>query len=146
MTANLLINGPVTRDMISSILAFFGNDPASGGHSVFLGQVRADVKGSKQVVAIDYSAYEDMVRKEAEKITQSIFSEFNDVRSVKIMHSTGRVNAGEISLFVLVSSGHRHQAMEACSKTVELIKSNLPIWKKEIFSDNTHEWQKDSLA
>jgi len=146
MTANLLIDGPITRDMISSILASFGNDPVSGGHSVFLGQVRADVKGSKQVVAIDYSAYEDMVRKEAEKITQSIFSEFNDVRSVKIMHSTGRVNAGEISLFVLVSSGHRHQAMEACSKTVELIKSNLPIWKKEIFSDNTHEWQQDSLA
>jgi molybdopterin synthase catalytic subunit len=62
------------------------------------------------------------------------------------MHSTGRVNAGEISLFVLVSAGHRHQAMEACSKTVELIKSNLPIWKKEIFSDNTHEWQQNSLA
>ena len=146
MTANLLIDGPVTRDMISSILASFGNDPASGGHSVFLGQVRADVKGSKQIAAIEYSAYEGMVRKEAEKITQSIFSEFNDVRSVKIMHSTGRVNAGEISLFVVVSAGHRHQAMDACSKTVELIKSDLPIWKKEIFSDNTHEWQQNNLA
>lgn len=146
MTENLLLEGPISRDLISSIMISSGNDRGSGGLSVFLGQVRADIKGSKQVAAIEYSAYEGMVRKEAERIIQTILSEFSDVRMVKIMHSTGRVNAGEISLFVLVSAGHRHQAMEACSKTVELIKSNFPVWKKEIFRDNTHEWQQDSLT
>jgi molybdopterin synthase catalytic subunit len=132
--------------MISSIMISSGNDPGSGGHSVFLGQVRADVRDSKQVTEIEYSAYEGMVRKEAEKIIQSILSEFDDVRSVKILHSIGRVKTGEVSLLVLVSAGHRRQAMEACSKTVELIKSNFPVWKKEIFQDNSYEWQQNNPA
>jgi molybdopterin synthase catalytic subunit len=54
--------------------------------------------------------------------------------------------AGEVSLLVLVSAGHRQQAMTACSKTVELIKEKLPVWKKEIFEDNTHEWAQNNHA
>jgi molybdopterin synthase catalytic subunit len=107
----------------------------------FLGQVRADEVGGKRVKAIEYSAYEDMVHVEAEKIKETIFSEFNDVKSIEIVHSTGLVNAGEISMAVLVSAGHRQQAMQACSKTVELIKVHLPVWKKEIFEDDSHLWK-----
>ena len=115
----------------------------SGGHSVFLGQVRADEINGKKVKAIEYSAYEGMVKIEADKIKETILSEFEDARSVDIVHSTGIVKAGEISLFVLVSAGHRNQAIEACSKAVELIKENLPVWKKEIFDDDSHEWKQN---
>jgi molybdopterin synthase catalytic subunit len=113
----------------------------SGGHSIFIGQVRADNIGGKKVKAIEYSAYEGMVKTEADKIKETILSEFRDTHSVEIVHSTGIVNSGEISLFVLVSSGHRHQAIEACSKAVELIKDKLPVWKKEIFDDDSHIWK-----
>ena len=63
-------------------------------------------------------------------------------RSIEIIHSTGIVNAGEISLLVLVSAGHRQQAMQACSKAVELIKERLPVWKKEIYDDDSHTGNK----
>jgi molybdopterin synthase catalytic subunit len=108
---------------------------------IFLGQVRADEINGKKVRAIEYSAYAELVDLEAEKIKNIILSEFSDVKSVDIVHSAGVVNAGEISLLVFVSAGHRHQAILACSKTVELIKENLPVWKKEIFEDNSHLWK-----
>jgi molybdopterin synthase catalytic subunit len=146
MVTNFLINGPITHEVILHFLGGMNKKTNSGGHSVFLGQVRADSLKGKEVVAIEYSAYEDLVKVEAERIIQIVLSEFTDVTSINIAHSTGLVKAGEISLFILVSAGHRHQAMEACSKTVELVKEKLPVWKKEIFNDNSHEWKQNTQA
>lgn len=143
MITSYLINGPVTIDIISLFFVNMGKMMDSGGHSIFVGQVRADEINGKKVRAIEYSAYEGMVKIEGDRIKETILSEFKDTRSIDIVHSTGIVNAGEISLFVLVSSGHRHQAIEACSKAVELIKEKLPVWKKEIFDDNSHEWRQN---
>lgn len=140
MHKRILIPGPVTGNIISSLIETLQNETVSGGHSIFLGQVRADTKSGKTVKAIEYSAYEPMVKSVAEKILKSIYSEFSDVHKVYIIHSTGRVNAGGISLLVLVSAGHRQQAITACSRIVEMIKESLPVWKKEIFIDDTHEW------
>jgi len=143
MTENILIPGPVSKVVISSLIEALSNDTGAGGHSVFIGQVRADNDGERRVQAILYSAYESMVKAEAEKIKKMIFEEYNDVKQIVILHSEGLVKAGEISLFVMVSSGHRHQAMQACARTVDLIKEMLPVWKKEIFDDNTHEWREN---
>ena len=141
MSGNCLINGPITQKIITSFVENMGKKTDSGGHSVFLGQVRADEISGKKVKAIDYSAYEGMVNVAAEKIKKSISAEFEDVTSIDIVHSTGVVKAGEISLFVLVSAGHREQAIRGCSKAVELIKENLPVWKKEIYNDDTINWK-----
>ena len=141
MEKNYLIHGPVSKEIISKLIERMGVQTDCGGHMFFLGQVRADEIDGKKVKAIEYSAYEEMVFAVAEKIKKTILSEFEDAKSVEIIHSTGIVNAGEISLLVFVSAGHRQQAMLACSKTVELIKENLPVWKKEIFQDDTHIWK-----
>jgi molybdopterin synthase catalytic subunit len=141
MGKNLLIQGPVTGNIITTLLEDMGRKTDSGGHSLFLGQVRADEKEGKRVKAIEYTAYEAMVEAEADKIKKSVLEEFDDVRSIDIFHSTGTVNAGEISLLVVVSAGHRQQAIEGCSKTVELIKERLPVWKKEVYEDNSHIWK-----
>lgn len=108
---------------------------------MFLGQVRADEVEGKKVKAIEYSAFVELVNVEAEKIISEIISEFGDVKSIEIIHSTGNVRTGGISLVVLVSAGHRHQSIQACAKTVELIKEKLPVWKKEIFEDDSHIWK-----
>ena len=143
MTINYLLNGPVTPQIISLFLEKMKEMKDSGGHSVFIGQVRADIINGKKVKAIEYSAYEAMVTAEADRIKEAVSAEFSDTKSIEIVHSTGIVKAGEISLFVLVSSGHRQQAIQACTKTVELIKEKLPVWKKEIFDDDSHEWKQN---
>ena len=144
MVKNILINGPITQYLIIHLIEKMGERTDVGGHSLFLGQVRADEIDGKKVKAIEYSAYDEMVKKVADKIKETLLSEFTDVRSIDIIHSTGTVRAGEISLLVLVSAGHRHQAMLACSKTVELIKERLPVWKREIFDDNSHRWNQNN--
>jgi len=141
MEENYLIAGPVPPGKISELVEKMGRKTDSGGHMIFLGQVRADEIEGKRVRAIEYSAYSEMVNVEADKIKKTVFSEFADVKSIIIIHSIGIVKAGEISLLVFVSAGHRKHAMEACSKTVELIKANLPVWKKEIFEDDSHLWK-----
>lgn len=138
-----LIEGPVSPGAISEIIAIGGENPECGAHSLFLGQVRRDQIDGKIVKAIEYSAYEEMVIMEADKINKSILSEFNDVRAIEIIHSKGHVNVGEISLLVMVSAGHRDHASKACAKTVELIKEKLPIWKKEVFEDDSRQWRQN---
>ena len=138
-----LINGPVTPGVISEIVAKGGENKECGAHSLFLGQVRKDEADGKFVRAIEYSAYEEMVIPEADKIFKSIMSEFDDVKTIEIIHSKGLVKAGEISLLVMVSAGHRDHSSKACAKTVELVKEKLPIWKKEIFEDNSAQWREN---
>lgn len=143
MAIEYLTNGPVTQELISQLIENAGKRNDTGGHSIFLGQVRADEINGKCVLAIEYSAYNAMVEAEADKIKAEILAEFSDAKTVEIFHSTGIVKAGEISLFVMVSAGHRHHATEACSKTVELLKNRLPVWKKEIFDDDSHNWREN---
>jgi molybdopterin synthase catalytic subunit len=144
MVTNYLTSGPITHHLVThSVKKMTGRTDTTGGHSIFLGQVRADEIAGRKVVAIDYSAYEGMVKIEADKIKETILAEFEDAEFIDIIHSTGVVKAGEISLLVIVSAGHRHQAIEACSKTVELIKEKLPVWKKEIFDDGSYKWNQN---
>jgi molybdopterin synthase catalytic subunit len=141
MNLDYLINGAITIADMSSCLEQLSLQTGSGGHSLFLGQVRADMINGKRVKAIEYSAYEKMVSAEADKIKESVINTLDDVRSITILHSRGVVIAGEISLFVLVSAGHRKQAIEGCNLIVEMIKERLPVWKKEIFEDDSHTWK-----
>jgi molybdopterin synthase catalytic subunit len=130
-----LVKGPVTTDIISDLIAKGGGKKECGAHSLFLGQVRNDLSGGRRVKAIEYSAYEEMVIMEAEKISKTVQAEYDDVRSLEIIHSKGVVSAGELSLVILVSAGHTEQASGACAKIVGLVKEKLPIWKKELFED-----------
>lgn len=141
MEATYLTEGPVSQEIILKQIEKMNGRTDAGGHSIFLGQVRADTVNGKTVKAIEYSAYIELVNVAAEKISKTLLSEFTDVKSIDIIHSTGRVNSGEISLLVTVSAGHRLHAIQACSKAVELIKENLPVWKKEIYEDDSHKWK-----
>ncbi len=143
MSREYLVKGPVSPDLITKYLSLLSSDKEAGGHSVFIGQVREDPVENRKVKAIEYSAYNDMVASEAEKIRKTIFSAFSDVHNIEIIHSTGTVKVGEISLFVLVTAGHRDQAIRACRHIVEMIKIEYPVWKKEILDDESYQWKEN---
>lgn len=138
-----LIQGPVTTSVISEAIAKGGENHDSGAHSLFLGQVKRDLIDGKYVKAIEYSAYEEMVIMEADKINKTILSEFDDVKAIEIIHCKGLARVGEISLLVMISAGHIDQVSKACAKTVELIREKLPIWKKEVFEDDPKQQIQD---
>jgi molybdopterin synthase catalytic subunit len=138
--SNHLSKGPLSPEYINDVIACCGSDPSIGAHTVFLGRVRADPENGVTVTGIDYSAYNEMVDPVIHEITDQLYREFDDLKDLHILHSTGLVKAGEISLFVMVSAGHRRQAFRAVEQCVELIKAKLPVWKKEILSDGSERW------
>ena len=113
-----------------------------GGHSIFLGQVRADKIDGKKVTSIEYTAYREMALEKMATIREDIFSKYG-LTCMHVYHSLGKVAAGEISLFVFTSSAHRKAAIAACEEIVERLKAELPIWGKELFEDESYQWKKN---
>lgn len=136
----VFLQGAISAEKIATSIANHQTKTDIGAHSIFLGQVRADAIDGKEVTAIEYSAYEEMAEKEFHTIRESAFSRF-DLTCAHIYHSLGTVRAGEICLFVFTSSAHRKAATDACSFLVEEIKAKVPIFGKELFEDQTHQWK-----
>lgn len=136
----VLVNGPVRPQFIADSIAKHSAKTSIGAHDIFLGQVRNDNIGGKSVKAIAYSAYDEMAEEKFHEIREETFRKF-DITCMHIYHSLGEVNAGEICLFVFVSSTHRACAFDACRYIVEEIKNKVPIWGKELFEDDTYAWK-----
>ena len=135
-----LIEGPIAADFIAGEISHHHSKTSAGAHALFLGQVRDDLVDGKRVSGIEYSAYDEMIDPVVAGIREELFAEFDDLICLHIHHSTGLVKCGEISLVVMVSSGHRKQSFRALEKCVEMIKEKLPVWKKELFADDTSRW------
>lgn len=137
---NIFVQGPIAASFIADSIQKHSTKTNIGGHSIFLGQVRADKIADKEVASIEYTAYEEMALEKMHVIREDIFAKY-DLTCMHVYHSLGNVKAGEISLFVFTSSGHRKVAIDACEETVERIKAELPVWGKELFADNSYVWK-----
>lgn len=137
---NIFINGAVPASFIGDSIQKHSIKTAIGGHSIFLGQVRADIIGDRKVAAIEYTAYEEMANEKMQEIRGAIFEKYS-LACMHVYHSLGRIAAGEICLFVFTSAPHRKAAIDACAECVERLKAELPVWGKEIMEDETHQWK-----
>ncbi|WP_336517833.1 molybdenum cofactor biosynthesis protein MoaE [Pollutibacter soli] len=139
---NIFVQGPVAPAFIAESIASHKSKTGIGGHSIFLGQIRADKINEQTVHAIEYTAYEEMALERMQEIREEIFSKYT-LTCMHVHHSLGKIEAGDICLFVFTSAPHRKAAMEACEEVVERIKAELPIWGKELFGDATHQWKEN---
>lgn len=137
---NCFIQGAISSDFIGQAIAKHQVKTSIGAHQIFLGQVRADILNEKEVKAIEYTSYEEMANTVFDEIREAAFQKF-DLVCMHIYHSLGIVNAGEICLFVFVSSSHRKEAQKAIEFIVEEIKANVPVFGKELFTDDSHVWK-----
>lgn len=137
---NIFLEGPISPTFIAESISHHSTKTEIGAHQIFLGQIRADKIDNKIVKAIEYIAYEELALNQMIIIREDIFTKY-ELTCMNIYHSLGIVNAGEICLFVFTSSPHRKNATLACNEVVERIKAELPIWGKEIFEDETHQWK-----
>ncbi len=135
----VLVEGPITPVFISESIAKHASKTDIGAHAIFLGQVRKDNKENKNVISIDYSAYDEMAENTFHEIREEAFLKYPMV-CMHIYHSLGTVKTGEISLFVFVSCKHREKSFEALQYIVDEIKANVPIWKKENYEEGNYKW------
>jgi molybdopterin synthase catalytic subunit len=139
---NIFVTGPISPAFVGESIQHHSAKTNIGAHSIFLGQVRADVQNGQTVAAIEYTTYETMALETMHEIREAIFSKY-ELTCMHVYHSLGKVAAGEISLFVFTSSVHRKAAIDACEETVERIKKELPVWGKEIFENEHYQWKEN---
>ncbi|AHF16314.1 molybdenum cofactor biosynthesis protein MoaE [Niabella soli] len=139
---NIFTPGAIAAAFIAESIQKHSTKITIGAHSIFLGQVRSDVIDQKVVTAIEYTAYEELALTTLHEIREALFKKY-ELTCMHVHHSLGYVAAGEICLFVFTSSKHRAAAIAACGEAVERIKKELPIWGKELFDDDTHQWKQN---
>jgi molybdopterin synthase catalytic subunit len=137
---NIFIEGAIAPSFIADSIAAHQKKMEIGAHEIFLGQVRADAVNGKVVAAIEYTAHKEMALDMIHQIREAVFARY-DITCLHIYHGLGRIGAGDLCLFVFVSAPHRKAAMDACRDLVERIKKELPVWGKEIFEDESHQWK-----
>jgi molybdopterin synthase catalytic subunit len=106
-----------------------GND--DGAVALFLGTVRDHNRG-RRVLRLDYQAYEEMAESEMQRLENRALERF-EIHRVAVVHRTGVLQIGEVSVAVAVGAAHRAQALEACRFLIDTLKRTVPIWKKEYF-------------
>lgn len=109
--------------------------PGSGAVTLFEGTVRTPSMG-KDVVRLEYEAYEEMALAQMERIVTETEAGWPGVRAY-LHHRLGPLAVGEASVVAVASAPHRGESFEACRNLIERLKHDVPIWKKEIFTDGT---------
>ena len=123
-----LVREPIQpRELVESLKA-----PEDGALVVFDGFVRNNFRG-KQTLYLEYEAYEPMAYAKMREIGAQIREKFQ-VHRVAIVHRLGRLEIGETSVWIAVSSAHRAAAFDACRYAIDTLKRSVPIWKKEYFA------------
>lgn len=122
----------VTRDPLDAarLVEHVRKDEA-GAVALFYGVVRDNSRG-RRVLYLEYDAYPEMATKVMRQIAEEIMARW-PVTGIAIQHRTGRLEIGETSLLVAVSSPHRREAFAACHALVDRFKEVVPIWKKEVW-------------
>ena len=122
-----LVREPIRpQELVESIKA-----PEDGALVVFDGFVRNNFRG-KRTLYLEYEAYEAMALGKMREIGAQIREKYS-VRRIAIVHRLGRLEIGETSVWIGVSSAHRSAAFEACRYAIDTLKRTVPIWKKEYF-------------
>lgn len=114
--------------------------PSAGGFASFEGWVRNHHQG-RDVASLEYEAFPALAEKEGQRIIEEICKK-HDVVDAHCVHRTGHLQIGEIAICIAVSAAHRDAAFDACRAIIDSIKSTVPIWKKEHYTDGTSIWVK----
>ncbi len=106
---------------------------ASGAVALFYGVVRDHNEGRK-VLYLEYDAYRELAERQLRLVAEEIAAGYA-IERIAIAHRFGRIEIGETSLLVAVSSAHRAVGFDACHAAVDRIKQTVPIWKKEFWAE-----------
>ena len=125
----------VTTEPLSELaVARAVEQPAAGALALFSGVVR-DQTGGRRVKFLEYEAHGPMALAKMQEIGAAIRSRWPAITRIALVHRIGRLEIGESSVMIAVSSPHRAQAFEACRFAIDTLKETVPIWKKEHFED-----------
>jgi molybdopterin synthase catalytic subunit len=124
---------------VAAALEFVGN-PVAGGTCAFVGTTRAQRNAAGlDLAALDYEAYREMALQQMHDLAHRARDHW-PVAKIALLHRTGRVEVGHASVVIAVACPHRAEAFAACRWLIDTLKTEAPIWKRQIWSDGTARW------
>jgi molybdopterin synthase catalytic subunit len=112
--------------------------PAAGAVVLFLGTTR-EMTGGRRTQSLDYECYPEMANRKLSELETEARRRWPIVEC-QIVHRLGHLALGEASVAVAVSTPHRAESFEAGRWLIDTIKQEVPIWKRENWSDGTTDW------
>jgi molybdopterin synthase catalytic subunit len=116
----------------------FVSDSGAGGTCLFLGTVR-DSSDAGDVTGLTYEAWNELATRRLQELATELFERW-PLRKVALLHRTGELGIGEVSVGVACSAPHRAEAFDACRHGIEQLKRDVPIWKKEHLVSGASDW------
>jgi molybdopterin synthase catalytic subunit len=113
------------------------SSPTCGAVVTFVGAVR-DHDGGRGVEYLEYEAHPDAAAA-LDQILKDLADDV-EVDAIAVSHRFGVLQIGEAAIVVAVAAAHRAEAFAACARVVDQVKAELPVWKRQVFTDGTDEW------
>lgn len=113
-----------------------------GGFASFEGLVRNTNHG-KQVKLLEYETYDELALKEIRRICESAQYKYG-TKFIRVVHRKGVLEIGQIAVIIQVLSPHRAEAFAACKEIIDELKCRAPIWKREVYFDDSYSWTRCS--
>ncbi len=104
-----------------------------GAIGIFVGFVRR-ISGNREVERLEYERYNELYFKKLREIEERL-KRYPGVVEVKIYHKKGVLKPKEDIVYVVVMGEHRKDVWKPLEESMELVKKELPVWKKEVFTD-----------
>ena len=122
----------LTPNRIDEAALVAGRTMTSGmGAAVYFSGVVRGSEAGDSIRAIEYEAFEEMVRRQFELIFSEIERKW-PVESIRLVHRVGVVPVNEASLWVEVIAPHRGEAFDSCQYLIDEMKRVVPIWKRPL--------------
>lgn len=137
MPARIAVADVTDHDVDGPALLASVSDDRAGAVVTFAGIVRNHDHGVA-VTGIEYVGHPSATEVMREVVAE--FVELEGVHAIAAQHRVGTLGIGGVALYVAVAASHRRQAFECAEAIVERVKESLPIWKKQLLADGTHEW------
>jgi len=158
---SIFVDGGVDIGLVASVVAELNRDRRVGGQNLFVGQVRADVHSEGVVTGIEFTAHREMADAAVSAFLKRIVghdyvepagnvaevaqnhAEYSarPLPRVFIRHGLGLVPVGSAPLFIAVGTERRDEAFRLCREILEALKSEAPIYGKELLDRDGHKWK-----
>ena len=116
-------------DAGAEMAAMRRGNPKIGAIASFVGVVR-DLNEGADVAEMTLEHYPGMTEKALGEILAEARARW-DIYDALIVHRVGTLKPTDQIVLVVVASGHRGDAFQACEFLMDYLKTRAPFWKKE---------------
>ena len=123
---------------VHDVLAWVSH-PGCGAIVSFSGTVRDHSDGRPSVTSLEYEVYPEQAVARLGDIAISARDRWPVIGRLALLHRTGRLRVGEVSVVVAVATPHRGEAFDVAEYCIDTVKRTVPVWKRETWAGGT-DW------